>query len=151
MEEIGLTRFQRAGEPFMLGLTATPYRGRDEKETRRLVRRYGSRRLDAGAFASDEPQAVIKELQEMGVLAQADHKSIKGGTFPLDPKERKSSSPWLPQSVEDRIARSAERTKRIVEAYEEHVDTDWPTLIFATSVEHAQIVAALLNRKWRRD
>ena len=147
MEEIGLTRFKKEGEPFMLGLTATPYRGRDEMETRRLVSRYGSRRLDAGAFASDKPEAVIQELQEMGVLAQADHKRIEGGTFPLDPKERKSSFPWLPKSVEKRITQSTERTKRIVEAYEEHVGPDWPTLIFATSVEHAQTLAVLLNQK----
>ena len=35
-------------------------------------------------------------------------------------------------------------------AYELHVaqkNPDWPTLIFATSVEHAQTVAALLNTK----
>ena len=147
MQDIGLTRFQRADEPFMLGLTATPYRGHDERETRRLVHRYGSNRLDSGAFASDKPEAVIQELQGMGVLAQADHKSIKGGTFSLDPKERKSSSPWLPQSVANRIARSAERTKRIVEAYETHIQPDWPTLVFATSVEHARTLAALLNRK----
>ena len=147
MEEIGLTRFKREGEPLMLGLTATPYRGHDERETRRLVSRYGSRRLDAGAFASDEPQAVIQELQEMDVLAQADHKSIKGGTFPLNLEERRSSLPWLLPSVEGRIARSTERTKRIVEAYEEYVGPDWPTLIFATSVEHAQTLAALLHLK----
>ncbi len=33
------------------------------------------------------------------------------------------------------------------EAYERRVRPDWPALIFATSVEHARIVAALLNRK----
>ena len=55
--------------------------------------------------------------------------------------------PWLPQGVENRIAQSAERTRRIIEAYETHVEPNWPTLIFATSVEHAQTVAALLNRK----
>ncbi len=147
MEEIGLTRFQRADEPFMLGLTATPYRGHDERETRRLVHRYGRNRLDPGAFASDKPEAVIQELQGMGVLAQADHETIEGETFSLGPDERKSSSPWLPRSVENRIARSAERTKRIVEAYETHIQPDWPTLVFATSVEHAQTLAALLNRK----
>ena len=147
MEEIGLTRFKKEGEPFMLGLTATPYRGRDERETLRLVRRYGNKRLDSGAFASDEPQAVIQELQGMGVLAQADHKRIKGGTFSLYPEERKSSSLRLPPSVEKRIAQSTERTKRIVEAYEEHIERGWPTLVFATSVEHAQILEALLNRK----
>ncbi len=42
---------------------------------------------------------------------------------------------------------SVERTKRIVEAYFEYIHPDWPTLIFATSVEHAQTVAALLNHR----
>ena len=161
MQEIGLTRFQRADEPFLLGLTATPYRGWDEVETARLARRYGSNRLDSGAFASDEPEDVIRQLQEIGVLAQADHETIEGETFPLDAVleasfdeaqlktilEKWRELPWLPQSVENRIARSTERTKRIVEAYATHVDPEWPTLIFATSVEHAQTVAALLNRR----
>ena len=161
MQDIGLTRFQRVDEPFMLGLTATPYRGRDKDETARLVRRYGSKRLDSGAFASDEPEAVIRQLQDMGVLAQAENETIEGETFPLDTilddsldkEELKRildewlTLPWLPRSVEERIAQSAERTKRIVEAYETYIEPDWPTLIFATSVEHAQTVAALLNRR----
>ena len=84
MREIGLTRFQRPNEPFMLGLTATPYRGHDAEETAWLVRRYGNRRLDSGAFASDDVQAVIQELQDRGVLAQADHETIEGETFPLE-------------------------------------------------------------------
>ena len=160
MQDLGLTRFQRADEPFMLGLTATPYRGRNEDETERLVRRYGSNRLDLGAFASDEPEEVICQLQGMGVLAQADHETIEGESFPLgailegsyDEAESKSvleqwlKLPGLPRSVEERIARSTPRTRRIVEAYEAHIDPNWPTLVFATSVEHAQTVAALLNR-----
>ena len=55
--------------------------------------------------------------------------------------------PWLPERVEKRIAQSAERTKRIIEAYETHIHPEWPTLVFATSVEHAQTVAALLNKR----
>ena len=147
MGDIGLTRWQRADEPFLLGLTATPYRGHDEEETTRLARRYGGNRLDAGAFASDDPQDVIGELQDECVLARADHKTIEGGVYSLNPKElqKMQFAPWLPQEVEDRIAGDAERTRRIIEAYETHVDPDWPTLIFATSVEHAQTVAALLN------
>ena len=147
MEEIGLTRWKKADEPFLLGLTATPYRGHDEEETRRLVNRYGSNRLDAGAFASGDPQDVIGELQGMHVLALADHKTIEGGVFRLDTNElrRMESAPWLPQSVENRIAEDTARTERIVEAYETHVDPNWSTLIFATSVEHAKTVAALLN------
>ena len=162
MQDIGLTcfpRFQRADEPFLLGLTATPYRGHDEEETARLVGRYGRKRLDSGAFLSDDPQAVVRELQGMGVLAQANHKIIEGETFSaetvspeeweriLEELKQALSLPWLPQSVENRIARSSERTRRIIEAYETHVQPDWPTLIFATSVEHAQTVAALLNRR----
>ena len=161
MREIGLTRFQRADELFMIGLTATPYRGRDERETARLVHRYGNKRLDSDAFASDEPEAVIQELQSMGVLAQADHNTIEGKTFPIDAllegvldsndRQRELDKwralPWLPQSVEERIAQSVDRTKRIIRAYEDYIDPSWATLIFATSVEHAQTLAALLNRK----
>ena len=161
MEELGLTRYKRQHEPFMLGLTATPYRGHDLEETGRLVRRYGTNRLDSGSFSCDEPEGVIRELQDMGVLAQADHATIEGETFSLDAILRGSFDfddyevelnkwqelPWLPQEVENRIAQSTERTKRIIGAYEEYVDPDWPTLIFATSVQHAQTVAALLNRK----
>ena len=55
MQELGLTRWQRSDEPLLLGLTATPYRGHDERETARLVNRYGSNRLDAGAFVSGRP------------------------------------------------------------------------------------------------
>ena len=160
MQEVGLTHRQKTDEPLLIGLTATPYRGHDEDETKRLARRYGSKRLDSGAFASDDPQKVIQELQKMGVLAQADHETIYGGTFRLYEEEIKEMlkfvrgsgvvehmRAWLPTSVADRIASDAERTKRIVQAYETHVEPDWPTLIFATSVEHAQTVAALLNRK----
>ena len=153
MQEIGLTRWQREDEPFLLGLTATPYRGHDAEETARLVKRYGGRRLDAGAFASDDPQDVVAELQDMHVLALADHQTIEGGSYRLNEDERAEMDrtpqhPWLPQSVEDRIARDSDRTNRIVEAYQqEAAHADWPVLVFATSVEHAQTIAALLSRR----
>lgn len=150
MQDIGLTRRQKADEPFLLGLTATPYRGYNEEETAWLARRYGSNRLDAGAFASDDPEDAILQLQEMRVLSLADHETIEGGSFLLNRDElarmnEKPRPPWLPQSVQDRITRDSERTKRIVDAYGKHIDSDWPTLIFATSVEHSKTVAALLN------
>ena len=155
MQEIGLTRWQRPGEPFLLGLTATPYRGHDEAETARLVNRYSGNRLDSGAFSNEDPISVVSELQEMGVLARADHETIHGGSFSLSKEEAAELEAmprpaWLPRSVEERIARDTNRTLGIVAAYERHIATenpDWPTLIFATSVEHAQTVAALLNTK----
>ena len=147
LQEIGLTRWRRPHEPILIGLTATPYRGYDEAETRRLVNRYSSNRLDAGAFGSDDPEGVTKELQDMRILAQADHATIEGGHFYLSEDELRQSrnNPWLPSSVENRIARDPNRTRRIIQAYRDHIDPDWPILIFATSVEHAQILAALFN------
>ena len=154
MQEIGLTRRQGQDEPFLIGLTATPYRGHDESETTRLVNRYGRRRLDAGAFGSEDPEKIVAELQHMQVLAQADHQTIDGGRFSLNAAElgqmaTEPKPPWLPRSVEDRIARDSARTNRIIEAYTRQVrdiDPNWPALVFATSVEHAMTIAALLGR-----
>ena len=153
MHEIGLTRRQGEHEPFLIGLTATPYRGHDEEETARLVKRYGRQRLDAGAFSTDDPEIVVSELQSMHVLALADHRTIDGGDFSLNDDElmamtQEPRPPWLPRTVEDRIARDSARTNRIVDTYEAQVhsvDPDWPVLVFATSVEHAQTLAALLS------
>ena len=150
MQELDLTRYRRAHEPYLIGLTATPYRGHDQEETRRLVNRYSRNRLDVGAFESDEPEAVIQELQSMGILAQADQETIPGSRLFLSGDELRQAkqTPWLPQSVENRLADDINRTQRIMDAYETHIhrnNPDWPTLIFATSVEHSQTVAALLT------
>ena len=147
MEELGLTRFSRPSEPILIGLSATPYRGSDVAETQRLVNRYAGYRLDAGAFTSDTPEGIFEELQNLGVLAQPDHATIEGGHFILsdDEMHQAQETPWLPRSVEHRIADDSYRTRRIIDAYEHHVDPEWPTLIFATSVEHAHTVSALLN------
>ena len=148
MQDLGLTRLRRAHEPLLLGLTATPYRGRDERQTERLVRRYGNNRLDNGAFASADPEHVIEELQAMRVLARAEHEIIEGARLSMSAEEVRQSrdTPWLPRSVEHRIAGDAERTVRIIQAYFEHIDPKWPALVFATSVEHSKTVAALLNQ-----
>ena len=149
MEELGLTRWRRASEPFLIGLTATPYRGYDEDETQRLVNRYGSNRLDSGAFTNDQPEAVIEELQDMRVLARADQATIEGGNFFLSKDELRQARdlPWLPESVEQRIAEDADRTRRIMHAYLDLIKPHWPTLIFATSVDHAEVLSALLDSK----
>ena len=153
MEEIGLTRWQRKDEPFLLGLTATPYRGHDAEETARLVKRYGSNRLDAGAFASDDPEQVVSELQRMRVLALADHETVDGGRFSLSADEctqmnTKPRPPWLPRSVEDRIAADTGRTNRIIEAYEKQVrNVDPEGRPLSHLVEHARRVASPLKRR----
>ena len=158
MRDLGLTSRRREDEICLLGLTATPYRGRNEEETERLVNRYGRHRLDSGAFDSDDPEDVIRELQNMNVLADVDHQTIEGSTLRLDDLNDLDEHelrqlldkihPWLPDSVQQRIANNAERTRRIVDAYMseiQNIDPTWPTLIFATSVEHAETIAAMLQ------
>ena len=83
----------------------------------------------------------------MKVLCRADHATIEGGRFRLSDYEisQIKDLPWLPRSVERRISGDTYRTQRIIEAYDNYIGPDWPTLIFATSVEHAQTLAALLN------
>ena len=93
----------------------------------------------------------------MNVLADVDHQTIEGSTLHLsdlsDLDKRQLVDkilPWLPESVEQRIANNAERTRRIVDAYMsqiQSIDPTWPTLIFATSVEHAETIAAMLQLK----
>ena len=150
LQELGFTHRLGPTEPYLLGLTATPYRGYNEAETHWLARRYGQNRLDRGAFWSDNADDVMRELQDMQVLARADHQEIDGTEYTLSTHQIQQiqNSPWLPDDVQDSLARDTERTRRIVKAYKDQVASKtetWPTLIFATSVEHAQTLAAILS------
>jgi superfamily II DNA or RNA helicase len=125
----------------MLGLTATPYRGNTE-ETRRLVARFGGSRLDDGVLG-DDPYA---ELQKMGVLAEVEHDLLEGAELELNRAElaelRKLRR--LPSTVEARLGTDARRNQALLDHILE-LPEDWPVLLFATSVDHAQIMAALLR------
>ncbi len=150
MDELGFRTRSGVSEPLLLGLTATPYRGYSESETRWLASRYGHNRLDRSAFLSEDPNLVMRQLQEMMILARVTHMEIEGGSFSLYGSElaEVERTPWLPNSVENRIARDTERTERIIQAYKNNIGIKsdvWPTLIFATSVEHAQTLAAILT------
>jgi hypothetical protein len=68
---LGLTQYETGRH--LLGLTATPFRNTNEEETRRLVNRFGNRRLDEGVFPSGDP---YRDLQEWGMLAQVEHRTL---------------------------------------------------------------------------
>lgn len=144
--------------PVLLGLTATPYRGRNEEETDRLASVFHHNRLDRKALegiVADDPEDVIRYLQSprMRILAKPDHEEIDAGDFELSGRElaQLEEDPyWLPSSAEERLAAKAERTEEILNAYEKYVghrSERWPTLIFATSVRHAQTIAAVLCQR----
>ena len=150
LAELGLKHPSEPDEPFLLGLTATPYRRDNREETRWLVNRYGKHRLDAGVFAAKDAQEIVAALQQRKILAHADQATLEGIEHWMTPEERRKMEKtphWLPEQVERRIGQDRKRTKRIVDEFARRRDreTTGPTLIFATSVEHASTVSALLN------
>ncbi|MER8116203.1 DEAD/DEAH box helicase [Streptomyces sp. NPDC094031] len=141
LSQLGLTQYETGRH--LLGLTATPFRNRNEEETRRLAGRFGNRRLDEGVFPSGDP---YRDLQDWGMLAQVEHRTLEGGSIELtrDEKTHAERMAMLSRSAEQRLADDHARSRRIVDSVAELPD-DWPTLLFATSVDHAKYLAAMLN------
>ncbi|MEV5957368.1 DEAD/DEAH box helicase [Streptomyces sp. NPDC051987] len=141
LSQLGLTQYETGRH--LLGLTATPFRNTNEEETRRLVSRFGNRRLDQGVFPSGDP---YRDLQDWGMLAQVEHRTLEGGRIELtrDEKTHADRMAVLSRSAEQRLADDHARSRRIVDSVAE-LPEDWPTLLFATSVDHAKYLAAMLN------
>lgn len=139
--QLGLTQYETTRH--LLGLTATPFRNTNEDETRRLATRFGNKRLDQGVFPSGDP---YRDLQDWGMLAQVEHRTLEGGRIELtqDEKTHADRMAMLSRSAEHRLADDHARSRRIVDSVVE-LPNDWPTLLFATSVDHAKYLAALLN------
>ncbi|MEF3117518.1 DEAD/DEAH box helicase [Streptomyces chrestomyceticus] len=139
--QLGLTQYETGRH--LLGLTATPFRNTNEEETRRLVSRFGNRRLDEGVFPSGDP---YRDLQGWGMLAQVEHRTLEGGRIELtrDEKTHADRMAMLSRSAEQRLADDHARSRRIVDSVAD-LPADWPTLLFATSVDHAKYLAAMLN------
>ncbi|WP_374684028.1 sacsin N-terminal ATP-binding-like domain-containing protein [Streptomyces sp. TBY4] len=141
LAQLGLTQYETGRH--LIGLTATPFRNTNEEETRRLVGRFGNRRLDEGVFPSGDP---YRDLQDWGMLAQVEHRTLEGGRIELtqDEKTHADRMAMLSRSAEQRLADDHMRSRRIVDCVAGLPD-DWPTLLFATSVDHAKYLAAMLN------
>ncbi|MFF1638219.1 DEAD/DEAH box helicase [Streptomyces sp. NPDC058246] len=139
--QLGLTQYETGRH--LLGLTATPFRNTNEDETRRLVNRFGNRRLDEGVFPSGDP---YRDLQEWGMLAQVEHHTLEGGRIELtrDEKVQADRMAVLSRAAEQRLADDHARSRRIVDKVAD-LPKGWSTLLFATSVDHAKYLAARLN------
>ncbi|MFJ8669066.1 DEAD/DEAH box helicase [Streptomyces sp. NPDC093600] len=127
----------------LLGLTATPFRNTNQDETRRLINRFGGRRLDEGVFPDGDAYA---ELQRLGMLAQVEHRLLQGGTITLtrEEKQRAEQLSILSRAAEQRLADDHDRNARILAEISD-MPEDWPVLVFATSVDHAKYLAAKLR------
>jgi superfamily II DNA or RNA helicase len=127
-------------------LTATPFIGANEEQTKILAARYGRTRLDAGLFPQDDTEQLISLLQERRILARAVHASIDGIDIDLDADQMAELNRFqrLPRAVEAKLGLNAARNAALVESIKGHPD-DWQILVFAASVENAQTLAALLR------
>ncbi|HEV2361596.1 MAG TPA: DEAD/DEAH box helicase family protein [Acidimicrobiales bacterium] len=126
----------------LIGLTATPFRGTSESETRHLVRRYGQHRLDRGVLPED-PYA---DLQSRGILATVEHRVLEGAQVELTHGEldQLERTRRLPASVEERLGADQDRNRMLVDSIRQ-LPADWMVLLFAPSVANAQVLAALLR------
>ncbi|WP_372508212.1 DEAD/DEAH box helicase [Mycolicibacterium alvei] len=139
-----LGRGTRQRDKPLIGLTATPFRGRrDSAETERLLARFDDNRLDEGVFGDELPQV---RLQRDRVLARASLEIIGGVSIDLSDYELQDfkSKGWLSKSAEIRIGRDEDRTRTIVDSILSKPES-WQIVVFAASVENAQTLATLLT------
>lgn len=141
LDALGINRYGTARP--LIGLTATPFRGRNEDETKRLVTRFGGHRLDEDLFGSEDPYVA---LQGIGVLAKVDHRILRGSDINLTPAQVESMETYgvLPPSAEEELGLDADRNQMLVHEIA-GLPEDWPVLVFATSVEHSKLLTAQLN------
>lgn len=138
-----LKRGTRQRDRVLLGLSATPYRGNNEAQTKMLVNRYDSNLL-TDAVLGDDP---YRELQEMGILARVRHEELKGMVLKPSKSARRTDS----DSVHfddyridlNEVAADSRRNEEILD-HIESLPTEMTALVFAASVPHAEILAAVL-------
>lgn len=143
-----LGRGTRQRDKPLIGLTATPFRGRRESaETERLLNRFDDNRLDEGVFGDELPQV---RLQRDRVLARASLEILDGVSADLSQDELDyfRSNGWLAKSAEIRLGRNEDRTRTIVNSIMGKPAT-WQIVVFAASVENAQTLATLLTIQGR--
>ena len=130
----------------LLGLSATPYRGTNEKETERLVARFGRNLIEPDEFSAENAH---EYLQSMGVLAKVNHEELKGIELKLkdmrSATDEESQSAMLEARIDlQQVADSTQRNEAILDHIKAS-ETKGPTLVFAASVEHAEALAAVLS------
>lgn len=146
LEWFGYRTGRRTPAP-LLGLTATPFRGRNVQQNEALANRFGHTRL----LPSSLQDPMVEALRERGVLSAADHEILEGAFVSPDQKQIDEFERMkdIPRSLLQELGRDDDRTNRLVDHVLEQ-PTDWPILVFTPSVASAHTVAALLNLRGRQ-
>ncbi|RUQ06220.1 DEAD/DEAH box helicase [Microbacterium sp. HSID17254] len=138
LRHLGLTA-HRTDRP-LLGLTATPFRGRNDEINRLFAQRFGENRLE-----SLDPEDPIAQLRSWNVLSQVDYHVLDGvdvGVGQQDAEFRKMKE--VTPGMLAAIGQDMQRTLTVVRHIKEQ-DPTWPILVFAASVASAHTIAALLR------
>lgn len=136
--------FQRLGvdlenrERPLIGLSATPYRGRNPEITSLLAKRFGNNLVQT--LGADP----IRELQDRGVLARIEHQVLPGTHFNIDVAEIERKN--LSQDTLNRVGEDQARTTGIVN-HIMNLPEEWKVLVFMPSVLSAQVLATILRSK----
>lgn len=138
LRHLGLTA-QRTDRP-LLGLTATPFRGRNDEINRLFAQRFGENRLE-----SLDPDDPIAQLRSWNVLSEVDYHVLDGvevrvGQQDAEFRKMKEVTPGMLAA----IGQDMQRTLTVVRHIKEQ-EEDWPILVFAASVASAHTIAALLR------
>lgn len=125
----------------LLGLTATPYRGRNPRLNQLFAERFGNKKLE-----SLDPEDPIGQLRRAEVLAEVDHYVLDGMAVEATAADVAGFQQMkdVTKSMLDRIGQDIGRTKKLVDDILTH-DTSWPVLVFSASVASAHTIAALLT------
>lgn len=130
----------------LLGLTATPYRGRNPELNRLFVERFGSKKLE-----SLDPDDPIGQLRRAQVLAEVDHEILDGTIVRATEADLLGFRQMkdVTKTMLDRIGQDMERTNTLVN-HIRSLDPNWPVLAFSASVSSAHTIAALLTLQGTR-
>jgi len=141
-----LGRGTRERDRPLVGLSATPYRGTNEDQTRQLVNRYDGNLITEGIFGDEDPHT---HLQGLGILARVRHQVLEGMTLtPMALDASDSEGTGLIESRVDMqsVADDVDRNNRIIDSLLA-LDKEVTALVFAASVSHAQTLAAVLDNE----
>lgn len=127
----------------VIGLTATPWRTESSQDE--SLRSYFQKALLKPDRLGDRP---IRELQRRGILSKVTHEPLAiDGTPEMTPKQRVEFETYheLPQDYLKVLGRDVSRNATIIHKLR-RLPKSTKALVFACSVEHAELLTLLLNR-----
>lgn len=126
----------------LIGLSATPFKGRNQRATESLAARFGRNLVKS---LGDDP---IGELQRRDILARVRRESLEGGRIEIKDSENGSLGHLATISKDslESLGENVNRNLRIVD-HISSLDPGWSVLVFTPSVASAHVVAALLKAR----